>query len=84
MIKHALLGAALLAAALANPVMAQQVMPEPAYCAQFYPMANCQNKGPGNPYSDGGYFRNSSNLKTENAPVLQPQRHHHRMHKHTH
>jgi hypothetical protein len=81
MANHALLGAALLAAALATPVMAQQVMPEPAYCAFFYPNANCQNKGPGNPYSDGGYYRNSSNLKTENAPVLQPRRHHRRIHK---
>jgi hypothetical protein len=24
-------------------------MSEPGYCAQFYPTANCNNKGPGNP-----------------------------------
>ena len=35
-----------------TPASAQQVMSEPAYCAFFYPYANCQNKGPGNPYTD--------------------------------
>jgi hypothetical protein len=42
--------------AIATPVPAQQVISEPGYCAQFYPNANCQNKGPGNPYT-GGYQR---------------------------
>ena len=28
------------------PAMAQAVISEPGYCAQFYPSANCQNKGP--------------------------------------
>ena len=54
MTKFALLGAAaILSTALASPVMAQQVISNPGYCAQFYPDANCQNKGPGNPYTDG-------------------------------
>jgi hypothetical protein len=52
--KIALLGAALLAAALASPAGAQEVIYNPGYCAQFYPNANCQNKGPGNPYT-GSY-----------------------------
>jgi hypothetical protein len=48
---------ALLAAALASPAaMAQEVISDPGYCAQFYPNANCQNKGPGNPYT-GSYQR---------------------------
>jgi hypothetical protein len=48
-----LLGAvAVLSTAIATPVLAQQVISEPGYCAQFYPNANCQNKGPGNPYTD--------------------------------
>jgi hypothetical protein len=48
-----LIGAvAVLSAAIATPVRAQQAMSEPAYCAFFYPNANCQNKGPGNPYTD--------------------------------
>jgi hypothetical protein len=39
------------------PTQAQQAMSEPAYCAFFYPGANCQNKGPGNPYTDPNYRR---------------------------
>jgi hypothetical protein len=46
--------------ALATPLAAQQAMSEPAYCAFFYPNANCQNKGPGNPYTDPNYRRNSA------------------------
>ena len=45
--------AALVASALASPSMAQEVVSNPGYCAQFYPNANCQNKGPGNPYRSG-------------------------------
>jgi hypothetical protein len=48
-----LLGAvAILSTAIATPGPAQQVISEPGYCAFFYPNANCQNKGPGNPYTD--------------------------------
>ena len=50
-----ILSAALLFAGLAaTPAAAQEVIYNPGYCAQFYPNANCQNKGPGNPYT-GGY-----------------------------
>ena len=54
-----LLGAvAILATAIASPVLAQQVIWEPGYCAQFYPNANCQNEGPGNPYTgSSGYYQ---------------------------
>jgi hypothetical protein len=31
------------------PALAQEVISDPGYCAFFYPNANCQNKGPGNP-----------------------------------
>ena len=48
--------AAVLASTLASPAMAQEVIYNPGYCAQFYPNANCQNKGPGNPYT-GSYQR---------------------------
>ena len=48
--------AAILASALASPAIAQEVIYNPGYCAQFYPNANCQNKGPGNPYT-GSYQR---------------------------
>jgi hypothetical protein len=50
---------AVLSAAIATPVKAQQVIYEPGYCAFFYPNANCQNKGPGNPYSDPNYRRSA-------------------------
>src|SRR6202008_3813502 len=57
--KFVLIGpASFVAAASVTPALAQQVIEDPGYCAQFYPNANCQNLGPGNPYTDGGYFRN--------------------------
>lgn len=57
MMRFRILGAAaILASAMAGPAMAQQVVYNPGYCAQFYPNANCQNKGPGSPYA-GDYQR---------------------------
>ena len=57
MTKLALLGAAaLFSAAIAAPAAAQEVVYNPGYCAQFYPNANCQNKGPSSPYN-GDYQR---------------------------
>jgi hypothetical protein len=53
-----LIGAAAVLSVLgAAPALAQQVIQEPGYCAFFYPNANCQNKGPGNPYTDPNYQR---------------------------
>lgn len=51
-----LAGATVLAAMLTSPATAQEVIYNPGYCAQFYPNANCENKGPGNPYT-GDYQR---------------------------
>jgi hypothetical protein len=51
-----LAAAAMIASAIASPAMAQEVISNPGYCAQFYPNANCQTKGPGNPYT-GSYQR---------------------------
>jgi hypothetical protein len=82
MTKYALLGAVLLATALVSPVKAQEVISNPGYCAFFYPNANCQNKGPGNPYTDGGYYRNS-NWQDGNASMGH-RWHHHRHHRHMH
>ena len=57
--KFALLGAlALVSATAATPVTAQEVIYNPGYCAQFYPNANCQNKGPNNPYTGDYQLRN--------------------------
>ncbi len=56
--KFAFIGAAaLVAAASATPALAQAVIEDPGYCAQFYPNANCQNRGPGSPYYGIGYQR---------------------------
>jgi len=77
MTKLRLPGAAALAlsSALASPVMAQEVIYNPGYCAQFYPNANCQNKGPRNPYT-GSYQRRSAAIAmptaTRTAPAMLP------------
>ena len=55
-----LLSAVAALAMITGPAMAQQVISEPGYCAFFYPNANCQNKGPGNPYTDSTYQRRIS------------------------
>jgi hypothetical protein len=70
MMKFALIGAAAVtAAAFATPALAQQVIEDPGYCAQFYPNANCQNLGPGNPYTDGNW-RNDNASSMEQSRVL--------------
>ena len=53
MATYRLLGAAAVFAMVTAPAMAQQAMGEPGYCAFYYPNANCQNKGPGNPETVG-------------------------------
>ena len=63
MTKLRLFGAAvILSTALAAPALAQEVVEDPGYCAQFYPNANCQNLGSGSPYTGSyqrGDYRNS-------------------------
>jgi len=68
MARYRLLGAAAALAAMTAPAMAQQVMGEPGYCAFYYPNANCQNKGPGNPYTDPRRF-NQGYFAPYNAPT---------------
>jgi hypothetical protein len=79
--KFALIGAAAVAAAaFATPAMAQAVISDPGYCAQFYPNANCQNLGAGNPYTNGGYWANDwrdRNAYMEPAPQHRRHRTHH-------
>jgi hypothetical protein len=70
---------AVLSIAIATPVTAQQVISEPGYCAFFYPNANCQNKGPGNPYTDPNFHRNQgaqswSSGETLGMAAKRPQR----------
>ncbi|WFU20312.1 hypothetical protein [Bradyrhizobium sp. CB3481] len=65
MAMYKLLGTAaalvMIATPATTPAMAQQVMGEPGYCAFFYPNANCQNKGPGNPYTGDAWLRLNQN-----------------------
>jgi hypothetical protein len=78
--KLALIGAAaVIAAAFATPALAQAVIEDPGYCAQFYPNANCQNQGPGNPYTDGGYWRND--WRNGNASMERHVQRHHTAHR---
>jgi len=78
--KLALIGAAaVIAAAFATPALAQAVIEDPGYCAQFYPNANCQNLGPGNPYTDGGYWRND--WRNGNASMERHVQRHHAAHR---
>lgn len=78
--KFALIGATAFAAvAFATPALAQAVISDPGYCAQFYPDANCQNLGPGNPYTDGGYYRNDN---WQNGNAMMPRHAWHHTHRH--
>jgi hypothetical protein len=73
-------GAAIAAAAFAAPALAQAVVEEPGYCAQYYPNANCQNYGPGNPVTDpGGAWRND--WQNGNALMLPRDYRQHRTHR---
>jgi hypothetical protein len=82
MSKYAILGAALLAAALATPASAQAVVEDPGYCAQFYPNANCQNYGPGNPMYPGSYSNSYAGVYPPGSGVLAvPTRTHRRHHR---
>jgi hypothetical protein len=81
--KFALIGTAVAAmAAFVTPALAQAVVEDPGYCAQYYPNANCQNYGPGNPVTDPGYYRNNwQNGNASVEPYVQPRWHrHHRTH----
>jgi hypothetical protein len=70
MTKSILLGAALLATAFASPALAQAVVEDPGYCAQFYPNANCQNYGPGTPLYPGyGGYRSYGWSPTYATPM---------------
>jgi hypothetical protein len=63
-----LFAATIRASVVATPVLAQAVMSEPGYCAQFYPTANCQNKGPGNPYTDPNWRRDGGGWGAVQVP----------------
>jgi hypothetical protein len=58
--RFALVASVVLFALSATPAGAQHVISNPGWCAQFYPNANCQNLGPGNPYTSYGWATNPS------------------------
>jgi hypothetical protein len=75
--KSSLIGAAVVAAvAFVTPALAQTVIEDPGYCAQFYPNANCQNLGPGNPYTNGGYWQNGNAMMMRQAAEPDAYRYH--------
>ncbi len=81
--KALVLGAALLATALSSQAHAQAAVEDPGYCAQYYPNANCQNYGPGNPlYREpyGAYYGPVD--RPDGYAVTVPVRPHHRRHHH--
>jgi hypothetical protein len=63
-----LLGTVAALAVITAPAMAQQVMGEPGYCAFYYPNANCQNKGPGNPYTGDSWLRLNQSSRLPGNP----------------
>jgi hypothetical protein len=70
MTKLALLcAAALLSAAVAAPAAAQEVVYNPGHCAQFYPNANCQNKGSNSPYTGDHQLTNRIRGAYARGPV---------------
>lgn len=73
MTRLAIMGAIALLSALATPASAQHVIYNPGWCAQFYPNANCQNYGPGNPYTSygwrRGYYHRQSPLSSSPSPL---------------
>ncbi|WP_027576810.1 hypothetical protein [Bradyrhizobium sp. WSM1743] len=63
-----LLGATAIAATmLAGSAMAQAVVTNPGRCSAQFPNANCQNLGPGNPYTDSGYRHRRASYRQTNA-----------------
>ncbi|HLG84866.1 MAG TPA: hypothetical protein VKY22_28000 [Bradyrhizobium sp.] len=82
MIKAAILSVALLAA-LSSQAHAQAAVEDPGYCAQYYPNANCQNYGPGNPLYRRHYGGDFGSVdRPDGYAVTAPIRHHHRRHHH--
>ena len=77
---NALGAAALLVAAFAaGPVAAQEVITNPGKCAQYYPNANCENYGPGNPYRGPQSYQSGwrNGYAWEQSPTYRHRRHHH-------
>ena len=78
--RFAMLGLlAVAASAMVTPVRAQPVIDDPGRCAQFYPNANCQNLGSGNPFTGtpAGSWRNGYAHMVHGRLHHAGRRHHH-------
>jgi hypothetical protein len=62
----------------AVPATAQEVITNPGRCAQFYPNANCQNYGPGNPYRGPDSYQSRQGWRDGYAMFHPRHWHHHR------
>jgi hypothetical protein len=62
----------------AVPATAQEVITNPGRCAQFYPIANCQNYGPGNPYRGPDSYQSRQGWRDGYAMSHPRHWHHHR------
>jgi hypothetical protein len=82
--KPAVLGAALLATVLSGQAHGQAAVEDPGYCAQYYPGANCQNYGPGNPLYPGFHGQTFAPVQRPDgyAAPMPVQPHHRRHHRH--
>jgi len=60
---------------------AQPVITNPGWCAQFYPNANCQNLGPGNPYTSYGWATGSEPRVRYGYPSYRHYRYYHHRHR---
>jgi hypothetical protein len=56
---------------------AQEAISNPGRCAQFYPNANCQNYGAGNPYRGPNSYQSHQGFRDGYA-MTYPYRYHHR------
>ena len=68
----------LVGAVAAVPATAQEVITNPGRCAQFYPNANCQNYGPGNPYRGPDSYQSRQRWREGYAMAHPRHWHHHR------
>lgn len=81
--KIALIAASFIAAAALSEAANAfpRVVTNPGYCAQFYPDANCQDYGPGNPYT-GSYQAGESTAHVTGLNLMQHRERHSRKHAH--
>jgi hypothetical protein len=61
----------------ASVASAQEAISNPGRCAQFYPNANCENYGPGNPYRDPASYQSRRDWRSEYAMTYPHRRRHH-------